>query len=85
MYHFEFVCFRQSLNALAVLVLAFDILKTNVKDLSDDLKNFLFDWVFYVINEMGYVSDAINVIYQKIYNLYEEKVILPQKMKENNY
>ena len=83
LYHIEFVCFRQSLNALAVLALAFDILKTNIKDINKELKNFLSDWVFYVINEMGYVSDAISIIYKKIYNLYKEKVILPQKAKEN--
>ena len=83
LYNCEFVCFRQSLNALAVLALAFDILKTNIKDISKDLKNFLSDWVFYVINEMGFNSDAISIIYQKIYNLYSEKVILPQKLKEN--
>ena len=82
LYHYEFVCFRQSLNALAVLALAFDILKTNIKDINNDLKNFLSDWVFYIINEMGYVPDAISLIYQKIYNLYKEKVILPQKAKE---
>ncbi len=84
LYNCEFVCFRQSLNALAVLAIAFDILKTNIKDISKDLKNFLSDWVFYVINEMGFNSDAISVIYQKIYNLYSEKVILPQKWKEKN-
>ena len=84
LYNCEFVCFRQSLNALAVLAIAFDILKTNIKDISKDLKNFLSDWVFYVINEMEFNSDAISVIYQKIYNLYSEKVILPQKWKEKN-
>ena len=52
LYNCEFVCFRQSLNALAVLAIAFDILKTNIKDINNDLKNFLCDWVFYVINEM---------------------------------
>ena len=84
LYNCEFVCFRQSLNALAVLALAFDILKTNIKDINKDLQNFLSDWVFYVINEMGFDSDAISIIYQKIYNLYYEKVILPQKNKEKN-
>ena len=82
LYHFEFVCFRQSINALAVLALAFDILKTNIKDINSDLKNFLSDWIFYVINEMGFVPDAISLIYVKIYNLYKEKVISPQKAKE---
>lgn len=82
LYNCEFVCFRQSLNALAVLAIAFDILKTNIKDINNNLKNFLSDWVFYVINEMGFNSDAISVIYEKIYNLYSEKVILPQKLKE---
>ena len=84
LYNSEFVCYRQSLNAIAVLALAFDILKTNIKDMSKDLKNFLTDWVFYVINEMGFNSDAISVIYHKFYNYYLEKVILPQKVKERN-
>ena len=84
LYNCEFVCFRQSLNALAVLAFTFDILKTNIKDISNDLKHFLSDWVFYVINEMGFNSDAISIIYQKIYNLYFEKIILPKQMKENN-
>ena len=84
LYSSEFVCYRQSLNALAVLALAFDILKTNIKDMSKDLKNFLTDWVFYVINEMGLNADAISIIYQKFYNYYSEKVILPQKIKERN-
>ena len=84
LYNSEFVCYRQSLNAIAVLALAFDILKTNIKDLSKDLKNFLSDWVFYIINEMGYNSDAISIIYHKFYNYYSEKVILPQKIKERN-
>lgn len=84
LYNSEFVCYRQSLNAIAVLALAFDILKTNIKDMSKHLKNFLTDWVFYIINEMGFNSDAISVIYQKFYNYYSEKVILPQKIKERN-
>lgn len=84
LYNCEFVCFRQSLNALAILALAFDILKTNIKDLNADLKNFLSDWVFYVINEMGFNSDAIKIIYLKIYDLYSEKVILPQSLKDKN-
>ena len=83
LYNYEFVCFRQSLNALAILALSFDILKANINDLNEDLQNFLSDWVFYVINEMGFNSDAISIIYQKIYNLYSEKVILPQKSQEN--
>ena len=82
LYSHEFVCFRQSLNALAVLAFGFDILKTNIKDINQDLKEFLSDWVFYVINEMGFNSDTISIIYQKIYNLYYEKVILPQKSKK---
>ena len=82
LYNCEFVCFRQSLNALAVLAIAFDILKTNIKNINNDLKDFLCDWVFYVINEMGYNFNSISIIYQKIYNLYSKKVILPQKMKE---
>ena len=52
--------------------------------MSKDLKNFLTDWVFYVINEMGLNADAISIIYQKFYNYYSEKVILPQKIKERN-
>ena len=70
------------MNALAVLAFGFDILKTNIKDINQDLKEFLSDWVFYVINEMGFNSDTISIIYQKIYNLYYEKVILPQKSKK---
>ena len=34
LYSNEFVCYRQSLNSLAVLALAFDILKTNIKNLN---------------------------------------------------
>jgi hypothetical protein len=82
LYSNEFVCYRQSLNSLAVLALAFDILKTNIKNLNKDLKNFLSDWVFYVINEMGFNADAINIIYDKISKFYHKKIILPQKSKE---
>ena len=82
LYSNEFVCYRQSLNSLAVLALAFDILKTNLKNLNIDLKNFLSDWVFYVINEMGFNTDAISVIYDKISHFYHKKIILPQKSKE---
>lgn len=84
LYSCEFVCYRQSLNSLAILALAFDILKTNLKDLNKDLKNFLSDWVFYVINEMGFNTGAISIIYSKIFNLYQKKIILPQKFKEKN-
>ena len=84
LYSCEFVCYRQSLNSLAILALAFDILKTNLKDLNKDLKNFLSDWVFYVINEMGFNTGAISIIYSKIFNLYQKKIILPQKLKEKN-
>ena len=82
LYSNEFVCYRQSLNALAVLALAFDILKTNLKTINKDMKNFLSDWVFYVINEMGFNTDAISVIYDKISKFYHKKIILPQKSKE---
>ena len=66
------------------MALAFDILKTNIKDINKDLQNLLSDWIFFVINEMGFNSDSISLIYQKIYNLYREKVILPQKLKEKS-
>jgi len=82
LYSNEFVCYRQSLNSLAVLALAFDILKTNLKNINIDLKNFLHDWVFYIINEMGFNTDIISVVYNKISKFYEKKIILPQKLKE---
>ena len=81
-YSNEFVCYRSSLNSLAVLALAFDILKTNVKNINKNLKNFLHDWVFYIISEMGYNTDAISVVYNKISKFYEKKIILPQRLKE---
>ena len=81
LYNSEFVCYRQSLNALGVLALAFDILKTNLKDINSDLKNFLSDWVYYLINELGFKSDAISFIYTKIYNFYYLKVLMPQEVK----
>jgi hypothetical protein len=84
LYSSEFVCYRQCLNALAVLILAFDILKTNLPDLSNDLKNYLSDWVYYIINEMRLNSDAISVVYTKIYDFYYKMVIMPQKMNEKN-
>ena len=81
LYNCEFVCYRQSLNALGVLALAFDILKTNLKDINSNLKNFLSDWVYFLINELGFKSDAISFIYTKIYNFYYLKVLMPQEVK----
>ena len=82
LYSHEFVCYRSSLNSLAVLALAFDILKTNLKNINKNLKDFLHDWVFYIINEMGFNTDAISIVYNKISKFYEKKIILPQKLKE---
>jgi len=84
LYSHEFVCYRSLLNSLAILALAFDILKTNLKNINQNLKNFLHDWVFYIINEMGFNTDAISFVYNKISKFYEKKVILPQRLKEKN-
>jgi hypothetical protein len=82
LYSHEFVCYRALLNSLAVLALDFDILKTNLKNINKNLKDFLHDWVFYIINEMGFTTDAISIVYNKISKFYEKKIILPQKLKE---
>lgn len=79
LYSEEFVCYRQSLNALAILALALDILKTNSKNLDKNLKNFISDWVYYVMNEMKYETDVMSTVYSKIVALYEKKVIAPQQ------
>ena len=85
LYNHEFVTYRTSLVALAVLSLGYDFLKINNQIDNDDVKYFLRDWIYYLINEMKYVPEAIKYVYEKIHELYRYDIYIPQLGSEGSY
>ena len=82
LYDYEFVTYRTSLVALSVLSLGFDFLKTNDMIKNIDLKHFLRDWIYYLMNEMKYDPDVIGYVYQRIHELYKYDIDDPQRAYE---
>ena len=85
LYNHKFVTYRTSLVSLAVLSLGYDFLKTNNQIENDDVKYFLRDWIYYLINEMGYVFEAIQCVYEQIHELYRYDIYIPQLGQEGSY
>ena len=79
LYNHEFVTYRTSLVALSILSLGFDFLKVNELIENIELKNFLRDWIYYLINEMKYVPEAVGYVYEKIHELYKYDIDIPQR------
>ena len=65
--------------ALSILSLGFDFLKVNDQIENIELKNFLRDWIYYLINEMKYVPEAVGYVYEKIHELYKYDIDIPQR------
>ena len=79
LYNHEFVTYRTSLVALSILSLGYDFLKVNDQIENEELKNFLRDWIYYLINEMKFVPDAVGYVYEKIHELYKCDIDIPQR------
>lgn len=84
LYDHEFVTYRTSLVALSILSLGFDFFKVNDMIKNIDLKYFLRDWIYYLMNEMKYVPEAVGYVYQKIHELYKYDIDNPQRAYEES-
>jgi len=69
-HHEEFSTFKYSLRAIACIVAAFDILRSNSKELSKDSENFMRQWILFIISESQYDPELINSTYNKLVDFY---------------
>jgi len=66
----EFSSINYSLKAIACIIAAFDILRSNSHSLTKDSENFIRQWILFIINESNYGSDSINSAYTRIVDFY---------------
>jgi hypothetical protein len=62
----KFLKYKCSLIAISVIVISFDILRSNSKTLKKENENFLKQWIIFLIKESEYSNKLINHVYAKI-------------------
>ena len=81
----KFLKYKCSLIAISIIVMSFDILRSNSLTLGKEKENFLKQWIIFLIKESEYKNHVINHIYQKIMNYLndvESVLINAPKIKE---
>ena len=68
----KFLKYKCSLIAISIIVMSFDILRSNSLTLGKEKENFLKQWIIFLIKESEYKNHIINHIYQKIMNYLNE-------------
>jgi len=64
----NFLKYKCSLIAISIIVIGFDVLRSNSLSLGKERENFLKQWVVFLIKESEYKKHVINHIYEKIIN-----------------
>lgn len=63
---------RHSLNALACLIAAFDLVRTCSNSLKEEGEKFLRDWLMFLIQESSYNPERISQVYSKLVDYYQK-------------
>ena len=79
LYNQELVTYGTSLIAIAILSLGYDFLKTNGKIKDIEMRHFLRDWIFYLMNVFNLDPEAVSLVYWKIHELFKLDILLCQK------
>ena len=80
LYNQELVTYGTSLIAIAILSLGYDFLKTNDKVKDIEMRHFLRDWIFYLMNVFNLDPEAVSIVYWKIHELFKLDILLCQKI-----
>jgi len=62
----KFLKYKCSLIAIGIIVISFDILRSNSLSLGKEKENFLKQWIVFLIKESEFKKHVINHIYEKI-------------------
>ena len=81
LYKEELPSYKTSLLSIGILYFGLDILCLKEKNLSKDLRNFLYNWLSDIINIFDFLPYDINSIYNEILKLY--KVYIYQPIEKN--
>ncbi len=61
-----FAGFKSSLKAIACLIVAFDIVRSDPNALSKDSEGFMDEWINFLISQSRYEPQVINRVYNQI-------------------
>ena len=79
LYDEYFSTIRPGLNFLAILTVGYDVV-CDSSCISKSLRHLLRDWIYCITAEFGYSPDTCKIVYTKIYNLYNNKIIVTDKI-----
>jgi len=69
--HFhEFLIYLNSAKAIACIVIALDIIKSNSNILSKEADSFLQKWIKFLLNQSGHSVEYLNKVYSKLVDMY---------------
>jgi len=62
---------KNSIKAIACIILAFDLARTSVPSFKGDLENFMNEWIKFLVEQSRYEPDHIFQVYNKIKEYFE--------------
>lgn len=77
---------KSSIKGIACLILAFDLVRTNVSTFTGEIENFTNEWIKFLVEQSRYEPDSIFQIYNKIKEYFEgfDKTPLIEHNLKNN-
>ena len=67
----KYCIYPYSLKAICIIVASFDILCANSKKISEEIENFLKQWIIFLIKSSSYTLNIIKELYRKIIESYQ--------------
>lgn len=70
--------YRGSLKAIACIVVAYDLLRSNVITFTKDIENFTHEWIAFLIDQSRFNPNLINAVYNEITDYFNKFDKVPQ-------
>lgn len=83
LYNETLLSYKASLIIVSILSFGFDILNLNEKNMTKDFRNFLEEWIRYIINEMNIITYDMNCVYKEILQSYKIYIYQPNEKIKN--
>lgn len=78
--------YRSSLKAIASIIVAYDLLRSNVITFTKDIENFTHEWIAFLIDQSRFNPNLINDVYNQItdyFNKFDKVPLIQHNLKKN--
>lgn len=78
--------YRSSLKAIASIIVAYDLLRSNITAFDKDIESFTHEWISFLIDQSRFNPNLINTIYNQItdyFNKFDKVAQIQHNLKKN--